>query len=263
MFEDRKLANIFLRLLHLGVQIIAGYWAVNIEGYDCKVENVHIISYIGYALFVLNIVLYFMLYRGTDLQKPIIYAVLGINLALVIAVIILAAQGYNHQNSCATNKVFFEFFFIVGVVGLLLSLAIMFANLNWAERYSNWIGNIAWPILFLATEFEGSYKMPTLIIGIVTAIICASSFILNIIAYNSIDLTDKKKKMMTTQWTIGMVLLFICEVYAIIVLISVTNGGDYRSQQARKSLVVFAGVNIIDMCFWAWGYSRMSIWAGF
>lgn len=263
MLEDRRFVNILTRMLQLGCQIAAAYIAVNIDGYQsCDTNFIQISSYLSYILIVLNALFVFMVQRSTHLSKGLCYGVLGLDLALVIGLLYLNIEGYNKQNNCAANRVLFSFNFIVTVAALLFAAAIMFANLNWAERYTNWPGNIAWPILMLSYRFQGAYGTPNLIIGVLMAIVVITSFIVNILVYNSMSYTDKKKKLMNLQWNLAMVIMVVCEVLAIIVLIVNGKGGDYNSEQGRKTLVVFAAVNIVDFCFWLWAKSRMGIWSG-
>lgn len=51
-----------------------------------------------------------------------------------------------------------------------------------------------------------------------------------------------------------MILMFGCEVLAIVMLVTTGKDGDYHWQYCRKIFVIFAAVNIIDFFFWFYGY---------
>ena len=133
MLEERKITNIYIRMLHLGLQICVAYWAVRLDGNSsCDGDNVHTMSYLSYVLIALNLLFLFMLRRGANIPKEMAYVVLTINAALVIGVLYFSISGYNTYNNCASNKLLFQFNFIVAVVAVLSSLAVLFLNLNWA-----------------------------------------------------------------------------------------------------------------------------------
>lgn len=64
MFLDlnRKSVNTTLLYFHLGLQIIAGYWAVYIDGYKCLEQFVLNVTYFAYALLLLNFLLYSLMH---------------------------------------------------------------------------------------------------------------------------------------------------------------------------------------------------------
>lgn len=103
MWEDQRLVNILLRMLHLGVALVVGYWAVQIDGSSCRGLNVNLISYMGYALILLNLIA-FCLLRTSGLSRMVVYVVIGIDIALLIAIFFFSISGYNRMNNCAASK---------------------------------------------------------------------------------------------------------------------------------------------------------------
>lgn len=81
----------------------------------------------------------------------------------------------------------YEFFFLECVIALALFIMLLVGNVTFADRYSHWPGNLAWPILFLKIAFSGGFKTPAIVIGAVYAFISVSSFILNAFYYRTGD----------------------------------------------------------------------------
>lgn len=136
----------------------------------------------------------------------------------------------------------------------------MVAKVAWADRYSHWPGNLAWPILFLKQGFPGALSSSALAIGILFAIISFSSFVVNTIHYNTLDVSGRKANVLVGQWSLSMVIMLACEILAIVMLITNEHDGDWNWIYCRKVFVVFAAVNIIDFFFWFYGYRRLSAW---
>lgn len=262
MFLDleRKSLNACLRFLHLGLQIIAAYWAVVIDGYPCQEDFIRNITYFGYALIGFNLLFSIFFGSRTTTSKFLYYLPLIVNLGLAAGILYFTIEGYNKYNSCAPTRVLYEFFFIEVIIALVLFILVMVAKISWADRYAHWPGNVAWPILFLKYGFSGGLRIPAIVIGAVYAFISITSFILNAFHYNTLDIDGSKTRVLTGQWTLSMILMFGCEILAIVMLVTNSNDGEYWWQYARKIFVVFAAVNIIDFFFWFYGYRRLAAW---
>jgi hypothetical protein len=135
---------------------------------------------------------------------------------------------------------------------------IMFAKTSWVDVYAHWPGNLAWPILFLKWSFPSVLHVSALVIGFIYALISLASFIINIFQYNSFD--SRKANLVNAQWGISLILMFVCEVLAIVKLVTSGYDGDYNWHYGRAIFAIFAGVNIIDFIFWIYGYRRLSAW---
>lgn len=173
-----KSSNVCMRFLHFGLQIIAGYWAVVIDGYGCQQAFVQNVTYFAYAMIGFNILLFAYLNSRT-IANSVAYVPLIVNLGLTAGMLYFTIEGYNKYNNCAPTKALYEFFFIEILIALVLFVLIMIARAAWADTYANWPGNLAWPILFLKVGFPGIYHSPALAIGIIFAIISITSLIVN------------------------------------------------------------------------------------
>lgn len=253
---DRKALNTCIRFLHLGLQIVAAYWAVVIDGYNCQEDFIRNITYFAYALIGFNLLLaLFFGYRANE-NKFLFYLPILVNLGLCAGILYFTIEGYNKYNSCAPTRVLYELFFIETIISLVLFIMVMVAKVSWADRYAHWPGNLAWPILFLKYGFSGAFHIPAIVIGVVYAFISIASFLVNTYLYNSLDLNNNR--LLQSQWTLSMILMFGCEILAIVMLVTNSNDGEYWWQYGRKIFVVFAAVNIVDFFFWFYGYRRLS-----
>lgn len=77
---------------------------------------------------------------------------------------------------------------------------------TWSGRFANWPGNLAWAILFLKVGFPGVYHSPAIAIGIIVAIICATSLIVNAYTYQSAKATGSGN-ILKSQWAASLILL--------------------------------------------------------
>jgi hypothetical protein len=133
----------------------------------------------------------------------------------------------------------------------------MFARLSEAERYAQWPGNLAWPILFLKSGFPGALHIPAIVIGVVYAIISILSLFVTILNYGGWD--GQARRSMSTQWVLSLVLMVACEILAIVMLVTNGKGSDYAWSYGRAIFVIFAAVNIIDFFFWFYGYRKIPV----
>lgn len=257
--ERRSLNGAFI-FLHLGLQLVAAYWSVVIDGYSCQEQYITIVSYFGYALIGFNAVLIvYFLYR-TNTNKALFYGVRIINALLCGGILFFTIEGYNKFNTCAPSKALYEVYFIETVIALVLLLAIIIGKVSWEDRYAHWPGNLTWAILFLKVGFPGALATPALVIGILYAVISVTSFIFNAFHYNTVDLTKNKANILTAQWVFSMIVIFGCEVLAVVMLVLHDKDGDYAWNYARKIFVIFAAINIVDFFFWFYGYRRLTAW---
>ncbi len=124
----------------------------------------------------------------TDKSKAVVfYAPLIVNLGLIAGILYFTIEGYKNSNACAPSRALYEFFFIECIISVVLFIMIMVANVSWADSYSHWPGNLAWPILFLKFGFSGNFRIPAIVIGAVFAFISVTSFILNCMHYKTGD----------------------------------------------------------------------------
>lgn len=192
-------------------------------------------------------------------SKFVYYLPFIVNLGLSAGILYFTIEGYNKYNTCAPLKVLYEVFFIETVIALVLFILVMAGKIAWADRYAHWPGNLVWPVMFLKSGFPGALRIPAIVIGSVYAFISVTSFIVNAFYYNTLD--ADKNRAVSGQWTLSMILMFAAEFYAILTLIMYGKEDEFGWQYARKTFVVFAAINIIDFCFWGFGYKRLGSWA--
>lgn len=181
--------NSCVKFLHLGLQILAAYWAVVIDGYSCQEAYVKNVTYFAYALVAFNIILILVFSKFCTNQSKAFafYAPLILNLGLIAGILFFTIEGYKNSNACAPTRVLYEFFFIECVIALVLFVLLLVASISWADRYSHWPGNLAWAILFLKVAFSGGFRIPAIVIGAVHAFISLTSLIINAMNYRTGD----------------------------------------------------------------------------
>lgn len=107
-----KSPNVCLRFLHLGLQIIAGYWAVVIDGYGCQEQFVQNVTYFAYAMIAFNIIFFAFIRSRTAGNNFLHYLPYLVNFGLAAGMLYFTIEGYNKYNNCAPTKALYEFFFI-------------------------------------------------------------------------------------------------------------------------------------------------------
>jgi hypothetical protein len=106
MFLDpeRKAINTSLRFVHLALQIIAGYWAIVIDGYSCQEAFIKNVTYFAYAMFGFNILLFAFFNTKLNTSKALYYLPLIVNLGLAAGMLYFTIEGYNKYNTCAQSR---------------------------------------------------------------------------------------------------------------------------------------------------------------
>ena len=176
--------SLLIRLFQLipGLQISAAYWAATLDGWHCKLNpTVDIIAVLAHILVFLHLFFFLLGKINFNIHEcPLFGIFIAIDASLMISIIAFSMTSFfGNWDNCATDKVFLRFCSIVTIVAIsdaamLLKLKII----HWVQRYTNWIRNIAWPILFLAASASHQeYKPSMLIIGILTTLIFASGLI--------------------------------------------------------------------------------------
>lgn len=208
--SQRKGVNSSIRFVHLALQIIAGFWAVVIDGYPCQEQFIRNVTYFAYAMLGFNLLLLAFFNFSANTQSLIHYLPSLVNLGLCGGMLYYVIEGYNKYNTCAQSKALYEFFFIEIIIALVLFLLIMVAKVIWADRYAHWVGNLAWPILFLKWSFPGALTVPALVIGIIFAVISFISFLVNVFHYTDDQIQSKGRNLLTGQWSLSMILMLGC-----------------------------------------------------
>lgn len=147
------------------------------------------------------------------------------------------------------------------MLALFLFIVTLVGPLAWSDRYSFWLGNIVWPILFLSFGYPIALFASALVIGIVFAALSVIGFLLNCYTYSDEELPRSKEILLQANWTVGIVLSVGTEILAIVMLAITDKTGDYNWEFSRKVFVIFAGVNLIDIAFYLYAYRRLRSWS--
>lgn len=99
-----KLPCSYVQFIHLALQLIAGFWALVIDGYPCQENNVRLITYIAYGLLVFNIILFFLHHFRYVTSDILSYFAFLLNLCFLAALFYFTITGYNNYNTCAQSK---------------------------------------------------------------------------------------------------------------------------------------------------------------
>lgn len=245
-----KAFNIFLRMFQLGGQLALAYWASRFEGVtQCDYVTPDIVSYIAYALAALNLASVIYVRCSNKFPRGFFFLIFILDLLMVLGVILL--QLIRNPTNCAANKLFYQFSIIECVIAIILCIVILVMRLAWEQRYTNAPGNLVWPALFLAFHWSSSFKLPMLIIGIVTLAVSLITLVLHLTTLMKTSTTSRK--VIIVGWVLGILMLVGLQVLAIIVYLTSGDASEYIDVQAKKTLAVFIAVNALDILFWLWG----------
>jgi hypothetical protein len=101
---ELKLPNTSIQFIHLALQIIAGYWAVVIDGFPCQESFIMNVTYFAYAMLLFNVILYFVYHYKYNYGSIISYVALLVNLGLLAGMFYFTIMGYNKYNTCGQSK---------------------------------------------------------------------------------------------------------------------------------------------------------------
>lgn len=66
-------------------------------------------------------------------------------------------------------------------MGIVVTTIALFGEFDWALRYTNAPGNLAWPFMFLAYTWTQAFQGSYITVGILTLLTSLATFIVNII----------------------------------------------------------------------------------
>ena len=138
------------------------------------------------------------------------------------------------------------------LVIVVINAMILFGPFFWVQRYSNSPGNIVWIFMFFLFSWNPSYSTLMIVIGIITILVSGITLVINIIA-GITGITSSIKKAVTFCWATGMILMLINEVIAIATYIQNSKYSSYKDMEAKKVLLLFVILNIVELVFWGFG----------
>lgn len=241
-------------MFQLGCQVVMAYWALKLTGIaGCDFATSDILSYLAYALLGLNLIALITIRCSAKFPRCFFFTVFFLDLVLAAGIIAInATKGYS---ACAPAKVFYHFSIIESAIKICLCFAIFFMRLAWGQRYTNSPGNLVWPPLFLSFQWSSLFAVYMQIIGIATAVTSILTFVINLSTI--IKTSTSTRKLVTFGWIFGIALLLILEGLAIFKYLTAGNVNEYTDVQAKSTLAVFIGVNLIDILFWMWGMKSL------
>lgn len=92
---------------------------------------------------------------------------------------------------------------------MVVSAITLFAQFDWAQRYTNAPGNLVWPFLFFGYDWTSAFKGSYITVGVFTLLISFATFLVNILPFRG-GLTTGKKKIINLEWIGALVLMAIC-----------------------------------------------------
>lgn len=106
LFETRRPLNVAMIGLHVGLQLVVGYWAVVIDGYQCQEQSIQNVTYFGYSLIVFNLLAY-ALFKSRSQPQYFSFVEVIINLGLLAGILYFTINGFNRYNNCAASRVLY------------------------------------------------------------------------------------------------------------------------------------------------------------
>lgn len=212
--------NIFIRVFQLSIQLIAGYWASKhqfVEGCNNNIPN--ITSYLAYVLAALNLTALIAIRFSKKFPRFLFISVYIIDFAITLAIIIV--QAVRSRSQCAAAKVYELFSMIESITAIVVSIVILLVKLIWGQRYTNAPGNVVWPFLFLSYQWNSRFHVIMFIIGISTAVVSVTTFLIHLPTWFRTQTWTKK--FLTTSWVIGISILILMEGLALVVYLKVEN----------------------------------------
>ena len=95
-----------------------------------------------------------------------------------------------------------------------------------------------------------------LVIGLISAFISLSSFLVNLAACSGTS--SSTKKVIVIQWIVGLVFMIICELIAVYLIFSMNTVKEFKDQVAKNVITVFIPVNAMDFLFWILGLRTLT-----
>ena len=111
-------------------------------------------------------------------------------------------------------------------------------------------------MLFLAFAWTPKYNVFMLVIGLISAFISLSSFLVNLAACSGTS--SSTKKVIVIQWIVGLVFMIICELIAVYLIFSMNTVKEFKDQVAKNVITVFIPVNAVDFLFWILGLRTLT-----
>jgi hypothetical protein len=242
----------YLRFFQFGLQILIAAFISKANATGCF-QAYHTVGLpISYIIIGLNLLAMIITRCNDRFPRIFFFVSFVIDLILAAIIVILGLIGMADTNSCANDRVLHKIVFIEGLITIFLAFMIICLPFNWVQRYSNSPGNLTWIFLFFSFGWSGNFKTPMIILGILTTLVSATSFIINLIACKGISTGVKKG--IVIAWVFGLITMIVAEVLAVVTYIQSGKAENFIDIVAIKLLQTFICINVLDFLFWLWGY---------
>jgi hypothetical protein len=210
-----------------------------------------LIAVVSFILLALNFIGVLLNRCRTEFNKISFYIFFTGGLILSGIVLIVGFAGYGQSNVCANSKLFYKFAVVEVIAIVLMTLLILFTSFYWIQRYSNSPGNIGWLFLFFGFDWKDGLSSGMTTIGIISLSISLITLFANVIAaWKGITITIKK--IVVGCWTVCLLLILINEIVAIATYFS-NSWESYNDTVAKKLLLTFLALNMVELGFWIYG----------
>ena len=251
--EGRSRAfNIFLRFLQLGLSCVVAIETAKLDNNKCSTQFYKLVEITSIALTLISLVgnLYFRCRDGFN--KTFFFILLAICIVISAIMLIVSFAGYGADNVCPGNKTVFRFIVIETIAIILMNLLVLFGAFFWVQRYSNSPGNIVWAFMFLSYTWHNAYSTIMIFLGVLSIIISIVTLVVNGVA-GLYGITTVIKKVIVGSWMLCLVIMLAEEIMAIVCYMQNSDYRDYNDLMAKKLLLIFIIVNMIEFLLWLFG----------
>ena len=251
--ESRSKAfNIFLRFIQLAIALLTAIIVVKFYAVNCSTTFYTTILVGSIALLLISSISNICFRCREGFSKTFFFVLLAICIILTGIMLVVSFVGVGQSNVCASNRVTYRFMLIYILVIIVINALILFGPFFWVQRFSNSPGNIVWIFMFFLFTWNPSYSTLMIVIGVITILVSLITLIINLIAAAT-GITSSIKKAVTFCWGTGMVLMLINEILAVATYIQNSKYSSYKDMEAKKVLLLFVIINIVELVFWGFG----------
>jgi hypothetical protein len=235
----------------LGLSVVLALYISELEATGCENSFLGLIVVVAYIMLAVNIVGVLLNRCRAEFSKIAFYIFFSGNLILSGIILVVAFAGYGQSNVCANSKLFYKFAVAEVIFIVVMTLLILFSSFYWIQRYSNSPGNLAWLALFLGFDWSKGLASSMTAIGLIGLSVSLITIFSNgIAAWKGI--TTTVKKVVVGCWTVCLLLILTNEIVAIVTYFS-NSWISFNDVVAKKLLLTFLALNMVEFAFWIYG----------
>lgn len=238
--------------MQLGLALLVAIIVVRFYSVNCSAAFYEVIIVGSIALLLISLISNICFRCREGFGRTLFFVLLAICAITAGILLVVAFIGFGQSNVCASNRVTYRFMLIYVLEILVVNGLILFGPFFWVQRFSNSPGNVVWILMFFLFSWNPSYSTLMIVIGVLVILVSAITLGINIIA-GLMGITSGVKKALMFCWGLGMVLMLINEVIAIVAYVQNSKFSSYNDMEAKKVLLLFVIINIIELVFWGFG----------